>query len=409
MPRNCRGESRVQSREPRAKRLLALDSRPLTLDPKCTCQLRDAAERWLAAGKPNVSDAEAETRLAACKACQHWARYGERLALSIRMATLRCPLAKWDIRAIPRTQFVTTAQLIADTQRLVSRLPRDFDAVVSVARSGLLPATVAATELHLLLYTCGVLDQGGLVPPVGAGTERLHDLQGRLASPRTRCRDRAKVAEAVEKVLAECQVESWVLPRIEEEEEETFRQTGPGRPSPKTPFRRQVRKRFSLAWEIDHARMAEEPLSDGIFPLVTNDRELSERELLLAYKRQPHVEKRFAQLKSDYEVAPVYLKEVRRIQGLLCVYFLAQLLQALLERELRRAMVREQLDSLPLYPEGRPCRYPTTRKVIDLFEPVGRHTLTARGQQPTTLVTELTPLQRRILKLLGVPANTYGQ
>jgi hypothetical protein len=39
-----------------------------------------------------------------------WPTYGERLALSIRMATLRCPLGKWDIRTIPRTQFVTTAQ-----------------------------------------------------------------------------------------------------------------------------------------------------------------------------------------------------------------------------------------------------------------------------------------------------------
>jgi len=129
----------------------------------------------------------------------------------------------------------------------------------------------------------------------------------------------------------------------------------------------------------------------------------------MAYKRQPYIEKRFAQLKTDYEVAPVYLKEVRRIQGLLCVYFLAQLVQALLERELRRAMQREELDSLPLYPEGRPCRCPTTRKVIDLFEPVGRHTLTVRGQEPTTFVTELTPLQRRILRLLSIPASTYGQ
>jgi len=253
------------------------------------------------------------------------------------------------------------------------------------------------------------LDQAARSRRLERALSGLHDLQGRLASPRTRYRDRAKVAEAVEKILADCQVESWVLPRIEEEEEETFRQTRPGRPSPKTPFRREVRKRFSLAWDIDYARMAEERLSDGVFPLVTNDRGLSELELLLAYKRQPYIEKRFAQLKTDYEVAPVYLKEVRRIQGLLCVYFLAQLVQALLERELRRAMQREELDSLPLYPEGRPCRYPTTRKVIDLLEPVQRHTLTVRGQEPTTFVTQLTPLQRRILKLLGVPANTYGQ
>jgi len=253
------------------------------------------------------------------------------------------------------------------------------------------------------------LDQAARFRQLERALSGLHDLQGRLTSPRTRYRDRAKVAGAVEKILSDCQVGSWILPQIEEKEEETFRQTRPGRPSPKTPFRREVRKRFSLAWDIDYAHMAEERLTDGIFPLVTNDRELSELELLLAYKRQPQIEKRFAQLKTDYEVAPVYLKEARRIQGLLCVYFLAQLVQALLERELRRAMEREELDSLPLYPEGRPCRCPTTRKLIDLFEPVQRHTLTMQGQDPTTFVTELTPLQPRILKLLGIPANTYGQ
>jgi hypothetical protein len=46
-------------------------------------------------------------------------------------------------------------------------------------------------------------------------------------------------------------------------------------------------------------------------------------------------------------------------------------------------MEREELDSLPLYPEGRPCRRPTPRKLIDLFEPVQRHTLTVRGHDST--------------------------
>ncbi len=80
-----------------------------------------------------------------------------------------------------------------------------------------------------------------------------------------------------------------------------------------------------------------------------------------------------------------------------------------LERELRRAMEREELDCLPLYPEGRQCRRPTTRKLIDLFEPVQRHTLTAQGRDATTFVTELTPLQRRILKLLRIPASRYSE
>jgi transposase len=71
---------------------------------------------------------------------------------------------------------------------------------------------------------------------------------------------------------------------------------------------------------------------------------MSALELLLAYKQQPMIEKRFGQLKMDFVVAPVFLKEVSRIQALLCVYFLALLVESLLERELRRAMACEGVE-----------------------------------------------------------------
>jgi hypothetical protein len=155
-------------------------------------------------------------------------------------------------------------------------------------------------------------------------------------------------------------------------------------------------------------KVAEAGLTDGIFPLVTNVDELSEREVLDAYKKQPLVEKRFEQLKTDFEVAPVYLKEVRRIQALLCVYFFVLLVEALLEREMRRAMRRGGIESLPIYPEGRPCRRPTARRLIDLFGNVQRHTLTANKHPATVFVTDLSSLQRKILKLFRLPATTYG-
>ena len=75
-------------------------------------------------------------------------------------------------------------------------------------------------------------------------------------------------------------------------------------------------------YHIDHERLVAETAGDGVFPLITNDHLLSGLEMLLAYKGQPALEKRFSHLKTDFEVAPVYLKEVSRIQALLCVYFL---------------------------------------------------------------------------------------
>jgi transposase len=231
----------------------------------------------------------------------------------------------------------------------------------------------------------------------------LDELRAKLASPRTRYRSRAKVAEAVEALLRDCQITEWISVQIEEQVTEKYRQERRGRPGEKTRYVREEKLRFVLRHRIELERLDEEARSDGIFPLVSNDRSMTERELLLAYKQQPAIERRFEHLKTDFVVAPMYLKEVSRIQALLCVYFFVLLVEALLERELRRAMDREGIESLPLYSERRACRRPTARKVIDLYEDVQRHTLRS-GKRPSEIFsTELTRLQRRILRLLGMP------
>jgi transposase len=231
---------------------------------------------------------------------------------------------------------------------------------------------------------------------------RLAELRQRLASPRTRHRERAKVAEAVEAILGETGTEAWIEVTIEERTEEAFRQQRRGRPTAETLYVKRERKRFELEHRVDLARLSEEARCDGIFPLITNEAAMSAKDLLLAYKVQPMIEKRFGQLKTDFVVAPVFLKEVSRIQALLCVYFLALLVESLLERELRRAMEREGIESLPLYPEGRACRRPTARKVIDLFEDVQRHELSAGRRPAVVFTTKPSRLQRRILRLLNM-------
>jgi transposase len=238
--------------------------------------------------------------------------------------------------------------------------------------------------------------------------ERLAELQGKLASPRTRYRERAKVAQAVDTILRDGEVEGLIEVTVGEQTTEAFRQERRGRPGPETRYVRRQRTRFDLTCRVDHARLAQEARCDGLFPLITNVLAMSASELLLAYKQQPMIEKRFSQLKTDFVVAPVYLKEVSRIQALLCVYFFALLVESLLERELRRAMGREGIEGLPLYPEGRACRRPTARRVINLFEEVQRHELTAGKGPAVVFTTELTRLQRQVLRLLGMPAAYSG-
>jgi transposase len=274
------------------------------------------------------------------------------------------------------------------------------------------PASPSAEGYRLLWYHStrkAELDALARSGRIERALKELAALREKLHSPRTRYRTEAKVAEAVEAILGEFQVAEWISTRIIPRVEESYRQDRRGRPGKDARYRRQIRTRFDLDWTIDMERLAAESLGDGVFPLITNVLELSEREILWAYKRQPVIEKRFSQLKTDFAVAPVYLKEASRIQALLCVYFFALLVEALLERELRQALEQTGIESLPMYPEGRPCRHPTTRRLVDLFEGIQRHTLLSAKRRPTAFVTDLSRVQRRILKLLDVPRTNYGQ
>ncbi len=239
-------------------------------------------------------------------------------------------------------------------------------------------------------------------------TQELMELRDRLQGPKTRFREQSKVDAAVHEVLEKYDVESLLPVDVLEQDKPTFRQASKGRPGKDTKYVKKVKKQFDISWSVDPVRVAEAESLDGIFPLITNVKQMTAEEVLRAYKRQPIIEKRFSQLKTDFAVAPIYLKSVTRIQALLAVYFFVLIVQTLLERELRQAMERAGIESLPLYPEGRACRRPTTRKILDLFDGVQRHELTLPGCEPEVMVTELSPLQKQVLKLLGISEKSYG-
>ena len=257
---------------------------------------------------------------------------------------------------------------------------------------------------------------------------QLEELRTRLTGTRTRFRRRDQVAEAVAQILADQDVTAWVIVQIVERHEETFHQATPGRPNQDTQYVKRTKLGYTLSWELDQARLSEAQRDDGVFPLLTNDRVLDAEQVLRAYKRQPVIEKRFSQLKTDFNVAPVYLQNVARIQGLLAVYFLVLLTQTLMERELRQAMAKAGLKSLPLYPEGRPCTRPTLYRIFELFEPIQCHELRRKpvvadshthnatttenlpaAEEIQVVMTTLTPVQRTILKLFGMSPDEYGR
>ena len=277
----------------------------------------------------------------------------------------------------------------------------------SVYESG----TVTEDGFRLLWYHStrkATQDVGVRQRRIAQTVEALSELKTRLAGPRTRFRQRLLVEQAVERVMSEHEAASLLTVQITQHEEETFRQAKPGRPTSTTPYVRQTRDRYDLVWELNLAEMTRAACDDGVFPLLTNDRNLTAAEVLRAYKRQPVIEKRFSQFKTDYEIAPVYLQNVERIAGLLAVYFFALMVQSLMERELRRAMAAAGIASLPLYPEGRLCARPTANRVIELLEPIQRHVIEIEDGEPHVMVTTLTAVQRQVIELYGLVPDEYG-
>jgi transposase len=240
-----------------------------------------------------------------------------------------------------------------------------------------------------------------------AAIEALSALRQRLAGPKTRRRSAAEIDLQVAQILEHYHVGRYLKVRRSVREEHRYKQNQRGRPGPNTVYRKITRRRYDIEWTLDEAAVTYDQKSDGMYPLLTNDRSLSPAQVLEAHKGQPTIEKRFEQIKTVHEIAPVFLKNEGRIEALFTLYFLALLVQALIERELRLAMKRERIVELPLYPEQRPCRRPTTEQILRLFSLAERHTLVRNGRAVQVFNPQLSDLQAQVLTLLGVPHQAY--
>lgn len=250
-------------------------------------------------------------------------------------------------------------------------------------------------------------DAQGRQDRIVRASRQLDELSERIRGPKTRIRTRQQAEQAVRSILADTGCDAFFDTTVSTVTVESYRQDGPGRPGPDTRYRRQEQTRVRLTWTIRQDEVARQARSDGMFPLITNCRQLSLAELLDRYKYQPRLERRHEQLKSGLLVAPLWLKSPERIEALLFLYFVALLVRALIEREVRRQMQRRRLRSLPLYPEARDCAAPTAERIMALFAGIQHHELVSGDRVVEHFDPKLSNLQRQLLELLGLPFTLY--
>jgi len=218
-------------------------------------------------------------------------------------------------------------------------------------------------------------------------------LRQRLASAKTRLRGAPEIDLQIKLIVDKHHVGRYLQVRRVVREEHVFKQARRGRPGPDTAYRKITKRRFDVEWNTNENAIAYDRRSDGMYPLMTNDRKLTAAQVLEVHKGQPMIEKRFEQIKTVHEIAPVFLKDEGRIEALFTLYAIALLVQALIECELRRAMARQGINELPIYPEQRECAHPTTEQVLRLFSLAQRRHLLQHGQ--TAQVSDQPPLDHR--------------
>jgi transposase len=234
--------------------------------------------------------------------------------------------------------------------------------------------------------------------------ERLEALDlKRMRGPKT---DDA-IRSRVDQILARHRAEEWVTVDIKWDKVEHFKAVTRGKPTAETPFRRIVKKEPRLHVKTNPENIARSQVLDGIFPLTTNTKE-KPVDVFKIYKYQPRIEKRHALLKSTLEVAPVWLKKNSRIEALMFLEYLAQMVAALIERELRQKMLEKKISHLFSLPERRASKTPTIEQVLRLFEHQDKHALYDGDRLIQQFADPLTPVQTQVLELLSIPSAVYA-
>jgi transposase len=153
----------------------------------------------------------------------------------------------------------------------------------------------------------------------------------------------------------------------------------------------------TLVWWFDQAAINAEAATDGWYALLTTlPAAISASEVLIRYKGQEVVERRYSAFKGPLAVAPMFLKTNRRIAALITVICLALLIFCLIERAARAAIGPGQ-KMTGLVP-GQKAR-PTGRSVLQAL--AGIRLIPASGGQPA-IIPQPTPVQARLLELLAV-------
>jgi len=144
---------------------------------------------------------------------------------------------------------------------------------------------------------------------------------------------------------------------------------------------------------------------------TNHDQELSLKQVIAAYWSEYLVEQGIRRLKGhSLSLTPLYLKCEQRIVGLIFLLSIALRVLVLMQFVARENLKREGTTLKGIYPgqPGRQTTRPTTEMMLHVFRGITLSRITVDGETYEHL-TPLTPVQERIVELIGIPLETFSR
>ncbi len=233
----------------------------------------------------------------------------------------------------------------------------------------------------------------------------LNELAKKLNTPRLA--KKAPIRKAIAAILKKYNVEPFIDVRIVTHLQR-IRLRPRGRPSNrKARYRIRQKASYSLQWDRKAAALRAERRVDGVFPLLCTDEHLKPAGVLKAWKYQPRLEKRFEQFKHMHRAAPLLFKKIERIEANMFVFFVAMIIQSLLERCVRKGVKKQKADPLKLYPEDRGAPHPTTSQILKTFAGISSYAIENQGHIIEEYRDDLKEVHHRVIELMGMEEETY--
>lgn len=258
----------------------------------------------------------------------------------------------------------------------------------------------------------------------GLASRKRHALDNRVEKTRQafaeletklnayRLKNKESIEKACDSILNKYQSAEFFSYTISNDPVITYKNKTKGRPAKgKKPEKiKIVTDHFNVELHFNEMAFEKEQYRCGYYPLFTNkpQKDLTIEDAMMAHKDQYKSEHINRRAKSGFSLEPIYIHTPKRIEAFLFLFKIALQLIILIERTARNNIETRDKGLDNFMPNRKDVRNPSVEYLLKTFEYVVIGEMTLPDGNSCGFISDITPLQKDILKILDVPAYFFS-